>query len=114
MVILIVDEDVGELKEMKEYLLSAYPNSDVYAFSDSQQAYEFSISHTIDICFTEIKMSKVSGFTISNVIKNHKNFSKVIFLADDNHFALDAWKMYINGYIVRPLSKEKVNQVIKA
>ncbi len=63
----------------------------------------------LDILFLDIGM-EVSGLDVAKVIRNHVRY--LVFVTGHEKYALDAFAVYCDKFIVKPITYEKINLAI--
>ncbi|MGN7989326.1 LytR/AlgR family response regulator transcription factor [Pedobacter sp. 22226] len=63
----------------------------------------------LDILFLDIGM-EVSGLDVAKVIRDHVRY--LIFVTGHEKYALDAFAVYCDKFIVKPVTYEKINSAI--
>ncbi len=82
--------------------------SEVVGFSSSLEALEYLENNSADLALLDIEMPKINGITLAVKIKElHPNIS-VVFLTGYSNYALEAFRIHANGYIMKPIEKEKL------
>lgn len=112
--ILLIQKDYGELMNLKKCVSSCYPDSHIHSFTDSIKALDF-IDDTeiaIDLCFTTVKMEGVSGIMIVQKLRDNNLDTKIVFMSDTNEYAMDAWKLHVNDYLLEPVTMESVSRTL--
>ncbi len=111
MLILLVENNIDELRNLQRYVSECYTDSDIVPFSDSSDAMQFiqSDRFSIDLCFTKIMMPSVSGFKIAKELKIKNPYAKIVFMEYTPEYAGEAWKYGASDYIVTPVTKAAVN-----
>lgn len=114
MLIMLVESDKDDLRRLKELIAESYPQSDILSFSDSKKALECICSEkfVIDMCFTDVVMPRVSGFGLVNELRRHNKRAKLVLMSDTPDFAEEAWKHYVNDYLLKPLTKDSVRRTL--
>lgn len=108
MKIVCVDDEKLVLK-LVVYLCEQLPQvSEVVAFSSSLEALEYMKSNSADLALLDIEMPKMNGITLAVKIKELHPDISVIFLTGYSNYALEALKIHANGYIMKPIEKEKL------
>jgi two-component system LytT family response regulator len=64
----------------------------------------------IDFLFLDIGM-EVSGIDVAKVLRDHVKY--LIFITSYEKYALDAFRVYGDQFIVKPITFEKINSTIK-
>lgn len=106
--ILIVETEKKELKQLCEYVSGIYPNCRIHSFQDGQKALEFAAGQPVDICFTEIDTGTSSGFALTRVVREKNKGALINLISDCREYALDAWKLHVNDYLLKPITRESI------
>ena len=112
MTILLVENQQNELIHLKKYVKECYPKDIILDFTDSSTALDYILEHPVQMLFTGIQMKQVSGFALSEAVKENDRYAKVIFIADNQEYALAARKAYINDYLIKPITLESVQHTL--
>ncbi|MCR5154726.1 MAG: response regulator [Lachnospiraceae bacterium] len=113
MTIVLVSDDKAELKLLEENVALYYPDDLIIPFNDAKTAMQYVEGHLVDVCFTSVVMKKVSGIAIAKEIKKSNPDVLVNFIADDETYALEAWRLHINDYIVRPINGASIAHTLR-
>ncbi|MGN0106127.1 MAG: LytR/AlgR family response regulator transcription factor [Hominilimicola sp.] len=116
MLIILVENNEVDLKNLQKYVSECYPDSDIISFANSSDALNFiqSDNFSVDLCFTAIVMPEVTGFRIATALRECNKISKVVFIADTADYAVDAWKYHVNDYLLTPITREKVEHALES
>lgn len=110
--ILIVESEKKIVKVLCDSVTEIYPGSQFHVFADAKQALEFANSQPVDICFTEVKAGRVSGFAVAKAVREINEDVLINFIADCKDYALDAWKLHVNDYLLKPITRESILHAI--
>ena len=116
MLILLVENNIDELRNLQRYVSECYTDSDIVPFSDSSDAMQFiqSDRFSVDLCFTEVVMPIVSGFELTAELRNRNRASKIVFVSGTPDYAIDAWQYYVNDYLITPITLEGIQHTLKS
>ena len=106
--ILLVAKEKDELRRCKEYISEFYPNGQLACFESSEAAAEYVDEHELDICFTDIVLSPITGIALLKRIRAKNTDAKIVFIAEDTSFALEAWRVYANDFLLKPITRDKI------
>lgn len=114
--IMLIDNNISDMKRLKECVEICYPNSEVAIFLNSEDALRYiqSENSSVDLCFTAVVMSGVSGFKITEALKKKDKRARIVFFCDTAEYANDAWRLYVNDYLLKPITAEKVRHTLKS
>ncbi|MCI5892721.1 MAG: response regulator [Clostridiales bacterium] len=114
--IMLVENNDDDMRNLKICVAECYPDSDIIAFSDPAEALEFirSDKAVVDLCFTEVVMRGVTGFRLVSALRERNKASKVVFLADTSDYAIDAWRYNANDYLLKPVTLKSVEHTLSS
>lgn len=114
MLIMLVENKADELRKLQSCVAECYPNSDIIPFTDSNKAMECICSDKflIDMCFTDILMPGSGGFGLAKELRKRNKEAKLVFMADTPDYAAEAWRYYVNDYLLKPITTESVRRTL--
>ena len=102
---LIVEHTVSQCRELKHV-------EDVVGFTSGTEALEYLKEHPVDVALLDIDMPDMNGLTLAARIKEILPDCAVIFLTAYSEYALEAFSLHASGYLMKPVSKEKLEEEI--
>lgn len=111
MTIILVQRNNVVLRHLKQMVEECYPGSTIAAFSSAEEAIEMikTSRQQIDLCFTEILINgRPSGFRIVEELRRRNRWAKAVLIARDKDYALEAWRIPVNDYLIEPLTIESI------
>lgn len=113
----ICDDDEREIQELRdqltEYQRQHASESIVYkAFSDPEQLLEEWKKQEFDVAVLDIMMPKMDGIELGGVIKKQWPEAIVIYLTSSTDFALDAYGIHAERYIIKPVAQDKLFEAL--
>ena len=108
--ILLVDDEIPALCELRDAVTSVLPNARIYDFSKAQKAMDFSETTPVDIAFLDINMRFMDGIIMAKKLLSLYPDCNIIFCTGYTEYALDALNTYCSDYILKPVSQEKVKK----
>lgn len=112
-VILVVEDDydIGDILE--KYIKNE--NMKVIRVMDGQQALECIKTHHIDLILLDIKLPKLNGWDILQIIRQNNNLPVIILTAlDDQVNKIMGLKMGADDFIIKPFNPNEVIARIQA
>ena len=106
-VILVDDEKIirtGGLPVLKQSL----PDAVVTGFKKPSAALEFARENPVALAFLDIEMGKSNGMDICHELLQINPRTNVVFLTSYIDYSFDAWKTGACGFLMKPLTEEKV------
>ena len=108
-VILVDDEKIilnGGLPVLKQSL----PDAVVTGFKKPSAALEFARENPVALAFLDIEMGKSNGLDICQELLQINPRTNVVFLTSYIDYSFDAWKTGACGFLMKPLTEEKVKK----
>lgn len=114
LIIGICDDNAEQVYLLTQYL-NDYPCDDVYNViqsTDPQEFFEMLRTNTPHIVFLDIDMGEINGIELGNKIKALNENAIIVYITAHEKYALDAFRVRAFHYLLKPLTKEKFNQVL--
>ncbi len=86
--------------------------SDVKGFLSASEALEYLKNNQADFAFLDIDMPEMNGIQLAVKIKNLQPDIAIVFLTGYSHYAVEAFKIHANGYLLKPIVREKLEEEI--
>jgi DNA-binding LytR/AlgR family response regulator len=107
--ILIADDEAHARDRLKE-LIGKYEFMDIqFEAKNGDEVIQLLISNKIDVAFLDINMPGVSVF---NSISSLKNPPLIIFQTAYSEFAVDAFRINVLDYLLKPVSEERLKSAV--
>ncbi len=83
--------------------------------NNGEKALEVLHSRQIDVMFTDIRMPKVDGITLAAEAQKLKKPPLIATISgfDDFHYAVDMMKNGVREYLLKPVERDKIAEVLK-
>ncbi|MEG0958936.1 MAG: response regulator [Erysipelotrichaceae bacterium] len=111
--IVIVDDERIALQLLLSVVKEVQPKAKVYGFSVAGDALTFCSENSLDIAFLDIDMSDMDGISLAKHLKQINPKVNIIFVTAYQQYAIQAFKLYSSGYVMKPVTKEKVEHEIE-
>lgn len=112
MKILLVDDEKLVLSIEEKRIAAVLPNAEIFSFNKSSEAVEFAEKNRVDIAFLDINMSMIDGVTVAKHLQNIYPNINIIFCTGYDEYMSDAFDMYCSGYLLKPVTEEKIRNAI--
>ncbi|MGN0367512.1 MAG: response regulator [Wujia sp.] len=110
MKILICDDEIYVREETRDTVLSACPQAECFDTGDVQEALEYVKTSHPDIVLLDIEMPQMDGLCMARKIKQLSAHTNIIFVTAYSQYAVDAFSMYVSGYLLKPLTEDAVRK----
>ncbi len=111
-VMIVVDDEMVILRGFVHILEDTLPNTEVYGFQNAREALSFAKSSRIDVAFLDIELAGESGLSLGKELSMHNPRMNIIFLTGHSEYAMDALGMHSSGYLMKPLTPQKIRNEI--
>lgn len=103
---LILQRSINILKKLPQV-------EDAKGFQSGLEALEYMEDHEVDIVFLDINMPEIGGMELAKLMRQKYPDLVIVFLTAYNQFAVNAFKIRANGYLMKPVEKEDFEEEIK-
>lgn len=110
--IIAVDDETLALGYMLKILKAAAPGNNFKGFEDPFSALDYLRENPVDIAFLDIEMYGLNGIELAKQFKEAAPAVKIIFSTGFPDYALDAFSVHANGYLLKPPTVEAVKSEI--
>ncbi len=114
MIVIAVDDEKIALEGVLSACQKVIPGQQVLGFRLAEEAYDYVQANGCDIAFLDIEMRDENGLELAEKILEVNPKANVIFTTGYGEFAGDAFKLHASGYIMKPVTEEKVRDELKA
>ena len=95
------------------YLCNETPQIDeVKGFSNPRKALDWLKDNPVDIAILDIDMPEIDGINLAIKIKQLNPDTSIIFLTGYSDYAVEAFKIHAQGYLMKPVNKEALAKEI--
>lgn len=108
MKIIAVDDEEIALENLESAIHEAKPSAEVAAFDKSSAALAYASENKCEVAFLDINMGGTSGIALAKKLKFANPEINIIFTTGYSEYALEAVGMHASGYILKPITPEKV------
>lgn len=113
MQILAVDDETLALEWLVKELRKAVPDAVVAGFTKGSEAMEYAEKNICDAAFLDIEMNQESGIDLAKKLRRTIPDINIIFTTAYDNYMGDAWKMHASGYVLKPVTADKIRAEIK-
>ncbi|MCR5755100.1 MAG: response regulator [Acetatifactor sp.] len=110
--ILIVDDEVAAIKDLQMVVHSVLPSDPIDTADNVRLAMDLCAENEYDVIFLDINMPHKDGLTVAKEIKAIRPMANIVMVTAYPQYALDAFKIFASGYILKPAMVEDVREVL--
>lgn len=114
--IAVCDDDTEFLKQavnlIERWSEQSKIPSEIFSFDNGDALIAKSALDRIDIIFLDIMMPLLNGMDTARELRQKDNAVKIIFLTSSPEFALESYSVKAQGYLLKPVSYEKIKEVL--
>ncbi len=106
--ILCVDDERLALQMLEQAVKKAKPEAQVLAFKFQDELIDEAAKNGCDVAFLDIHMRGMNGVEVAKELKKINPKMNIIFVTGFSEHTGDAMRLHASGYIMKPVTKEKV------
>ncbi len=106
--ILCVDDERLALQMLEQAVKKAKPEAQVLAFKFQDELIDEAAKNGCDVAFLDIHMRGMNGVEVAKELKKINPKMNIIFVTGFSEYTGDAMRLHASGYIMKPVTKEKV------
>lgn len=112
MIAMTVDDEKAMLHALTAAVTVSPDITEITEFTSCMAALEWAGVHTVDIAFLDISMRGMGGLALAEKILELQPGCKIIFCTGYSEYAVEAFKMHVSGYLMKPVTAEDVQKEI--
>ena len=111
--IIIVDDEKIILSDSLTVLDEVMPTATIRGFVWPKEAIEYARMNQVALAVLDIELGTASGFDLCKTLLDINSRTNVIYLTAFPDYALPAWESKACGFMVKPLTPEKVRSQLE-
>lgn len=108
-----VDDEQPALENFRYTAAHIEEITQLELFDDGRKALEYARKNAVDIAFLDMEMPGIHGLALALRLREINEHTRVIFITAFSQYALDAWKVDANGYVLKPYSVNEIRKELK-
>ena len=112
MIAIAVDDEPLMLGALVKAISASPDITSVTKFSDCEEAIDHIKTNPADIAFLDINMRGMGGLSLAKKIVQLCPECKIVFCTGYEEYAITAFKLHANGYLLKPISASDVQEEI--
>ena len=102
----------NEGSEPPTVISETLPQAQIFGFQSGAEALDFARGNRISVAFLDIELPGENGVELAESLKDLYSRINIIFLTGHTEYTADALEIHCSGYILKPLTPEKIRKEI--
>ena len=107
-----VDDEIYMLETLEEAINESSDIEEVKAFSSCSAALAYANENPVDVAFLDINMRGIGGLGLAEKLMDIHPNCKIVFCTGYQEYAVDAFRLHVSGYLMKPITAEAVQKEI--
>lgn len=108
--IVVVDDRPLQLRALVSAIQQVEPDAQIMPFSSAEELLAWVEGQHIDVAFLDIDLPVMGGIELAQRLKAERPRINIIFATGYAEFLRDALELHCSGYILKPVTPEKVRR----
>lgn len=113
MKIAVIDDERPSRKELIHQILSVLPDSRIEEADSGAAALELISAQPFDVLFVDINLNDMEGTALAAAAKRILPDAQIVFATAYSQYAVRAFELGVNNYILKPFDPERVRRVLE-
>ena len=115
MKIYVLDDEPFALKGAIKTIKEVVPEAEITGFGRAGDVFRRvqETKESPDVVFSDIEMPGISGLDFAVKFKQICPESKIVFVTAYSQYALEAFRLHVHGYILKPVTPERVKEELE-
>ena len=111
MKVLALDDERPALCRLTAALAQVLPEAETRDFLRAREALaSVQNGFTPDVAFLDIETPGMSGMELARAVKSLAPCAKIVFITGYDQYALEAYSIHADGYLMKPVTAEKLSE----
>ena len=106
--VICVDDEFLSMRRILSMCLDMPEVSHAEGFTSAAKALSWLKEHTADVALLDIHMPDMNGLALAQEIRKRRPYTAIIFVTAHSQYAVDAFALHVSGYLLKPVSKERL------
>ena len=112
MKIAVIDDERPARSELKHQILEILPEVEISEADSGISALKLFEKESFDILFLDINLNDMEGTTLAAAVQRMMPAAKIIFATAYSDYAVKAFELGVDNYILKPFSPERLKNVL--
>lgn len=110
--IAVIDDEKYSRIELIHQIRTHLPQAEIMEAGNGAQAMSLLEKQTFDILFIDIHLGDLEGTTVAALARRLMPTAKIIFATAYSEYAVKAFELRVDDYILKPFDPERIRQVL--
>ena len=110
--VIVIDDEKIILNGSLFTLQKAMPDTNIRGFIKPSAALAYANNNRVDLAFVDIELGSVNGLDLCRELLAANPGTNVVFLTAHIDYSFDAWNTGACGFLLKPLTVEKVRDLL--
>ena len=110
--IAVIDDEKYSRVELIHQIREHLPQAEISEASNGAQVLTLLEKETFDILFIDIHLGDMEGTTIASLARRLMPSAQIVFATAYSEYAVQAFELRVDDYILKPFDPKRVNQVL--
>ena len=111
--IAVIDDERPARSELKHQLMGFLPDAVIEEGESGAQALEMAGESVFHMIFLDINLGDINGTVLVNALRNMQPHAKIIFVTAYSDYAVRAFELGVEDYIMKPYDKRRIEKMLK-
>ena len=108
MISIAIDDVLSIAQQIRDLMTEIDPEGNHYAGSDTEEMQGLILETRPDLVLLDIEMPGMNGLEVAAKIKQLSPDTNITFVTGFPEYAVDAFGMHVSGFVVKPVTKERL------
>lgn len=109
----VIDDERPARRELIHQLMEFLPDADIEEGESGVQALEMAGEAVYDMIFLDINLGDINGTVLVKALQNMQPDAKIIFVTAYSDYAVKAFELGVEDYIMKPYDKKRIEKMLK-
>ena len=106
--LILVEDEPCLLTGFIHLISNELPSVTAFGFQTGDEALAFAETNRIDVAFLDVELFGENGIDLAEKLADINPRTNIIFLTGHSEYTFDALRLHCSGYILKPLTPEKI------
>lgn len=111
--IAVIDDERPARSELMHQLLVIFPDADIQEGDSGAAALQLAGKEKFDLFFLDINLGDINGTILIDALKNMQPGMKIIFVTAYSEYAVTAFELGVQDYVLKPFDKARLLKVVE-